>query len=510
MSFKVRRLDQERRSSPVWKPLLIGALSLLRPVTQWMLDRAKQKKEDATKAKRVHMLKKVMIVLCSVLLAFVLLAGVAKGLIALRVLSVRGVISVTAGTLPTDTYGHTNILLLGAGDVTHDGVDLTDSIMIASIDPTKTKSVALLSLPRDLYFLKTAQMGVGRINSLYRDYKYYLIQQKGMDKQAASMEALRELAKELGTSYGVEIHHVIKVDFIAFVQAVDALGGIDVVVPEDLVDTQYPGPNYSYTTFALNAGPQHLDGETALKYARSRHSTSDFDRSARQQQIIKALSDKVKNEGMLTNPNKILSLLRIIQEHVDMTIDLRGVLALAKAGLDVDPNNILSLQLNSQNGLYSTLSAPGGLLYPPPREEFQGASVLLPVSIPASPITWKQIKVLTHLFLHMREPYVARRPIVILNAGAKSGSANRLAGELRRFGFLIDRTENADIEDQPQSWVASIGIDPTTETFLAQLLKMDHLPLPSSIPSEKRGPITIIIGEDYQYTPLQDLVTLQP
>lgn len=126
--------------------------------------------------------------------------------------------------------------------------------------------------------------------------------------ELADQEALRELALEIGRFTNVDIQQIIKVDFIGFVQAVDAVGGVDIDVPYTLVDPEYPGPNYSYQTFSITKGPHHLDGETALKYARSRHSTSDFSRSGRQQQIIKALGEKVKNEGILSNPSKILSL----------------------------------------------------------------------------------------------------------------------------------------------------------------------------------------------------------
>lgn len=508
MSFSVRRIDdRKRRSSAMWKSALVGLLTVTRPLLQWFSAVREERKEEKKKQHRIHLLKRAALVACAVLFAVILLAGVAKGLVALRILSVQNVLNLTSGQLPTDRYGHTNILLLGAGDASHDGVDLTDSVMIASIDARNTRSVALLSLPRDLYFLHTEKMGKGRINSIYRDYKSFL-RRKGMEESIASMEALREMGREIGVALAVDIHHVIKVDFVAFVQMVDALGGLDVAVPADIVDTEYPGPNYTYQTFEIRAGPQHLDGETALKYARSRHTTSDFDRSARQQQLIKAIADNVREQGLLSRPNRILSLLGIIKGHTEMTLDTRSLLALAKAALDIDRNNILSLQLNNQNGLFGELAMPGGLLYNPPREQFEGASVLLPVSIPEFPVTWKQVRVLTQLFLHDRTVALARRPIVLLNAGAKSGSARKLGSELQRFGFPIDRIENAGIADLPSSFVAEQGIDRSLESWLAGLLKMDLSPLPTDLPADKRGPVTIMVGKNYVYTPLQDLVSL--
>ncbi len=76
----------------------------------------------------------------------------------------------------------------------------------------------MLSLPRDLYTVRTENMGSGRINALYRDYKYYLRRTEGITLEEASVQALHELRRELGRQLGMEIHYAVKVDFIAFVQ----------------------------------------------------------------------------------------------------------------------------------------------------------------------------------------------------------------------------------------------------------------------------------------------------
>ena len=216
-----------------------------------------------------------LLILMAVLLGVILLAETANALFHLNILSLSNLVSVASEAPATDAYGHTNILLLGKGDATHDGIDLTDTMMIASMDPKKTKSVVMLSIPRDLYLLSTEKMGQGKINTMYRDYKISLIRE-GKSKDVASKLALKELATELGKALDIQIHGVAIVDFSGFTEAVDALGGVDVDVQSDLVDTEYPADETSYTTFSIAAGHQHLDGETALKYARSRHSTSDF------------------------------------------------------------------------------------------------------------------------------------------------------------------------------------------------------------------------------------------
>lgn len=512
MSFTVRRLREEK---PAKKERLKPALGLLLRASgpliiigrMWRERREKQKKEVA----RVNLLKRILVILVAIFCAFLLFAGTVKALVSLKVLSLNNIVNVAGSDLPADSYGHTNILLLGQGDAGHDGVDLTDTIMVASMDPVKTQSVVLMSLPRDLYFLETEKMGEGRINSLYRDYKAAL-KREGLDDAAASKEAMQQLANEIGRALDIEIHHIVKVDFIGFVQAVDAIGGIDIVVPETLVDTEYPGPNYTYETFQISAGPQHIDGETALKYARSRHSTSDFARSARQQQILKAIADKMKSEGLLTKPGQIMDLMEIMNEHVETTLQLREMIGLAELGKQLDQSKILSLQLNTQNGLYGSFSEAGGMLYNPPRDQFGGASVLLPVSIPEFPVTWNQIRGLTQLLVHEREAHAERAPIRILNAGAAPGSARRLGGELIRYGFNVAVMENAPEEaERPTSRLIGSSASPTANR-LAELLGMEFAStMPSSAASSEGmvlppEAVTIELGEDYEYSTLQSAI----
>lgn len=519
MSFTVRRLKEQPAKKKQTRSNLTKILSVVAmlagPMMEighlWNVQREKQKKHE----KRVNLLKRIMIILLAVFCASLLFVGTARALVALKVLSLQNIIGVAGSDLPIDAYGHTNVLLLGQGDADHDGVDLTDTIMIASLDPEKTQSVVMLSLPRDLYFLETENMGKGRINSLYRDYKIVL-KRAGKSDDEASKEAMRELADEIGRALNMEIHQIVKVDFIGFVQAVDAIEGIDIVVPSAIVDTEYPGPNYTYETFSIGAGPQHMDGETALKYARSRHSTSDFDRSARQQQILQAIADKMQNEGILTKPGQIMDLVNIMQEHVLTTLAVRDMVSLAGVAKKIDRSKLIGMQLNTTNGLYGATSEPGGMLYTPPRDQFGGAAVLLPVSIPEYPVTWKQIQALTKLLIHERTAHVERAPIRIWNTGAEPGSARRLGGELIRYGFNVVATENApERRERPNSTIVVSG----TGVTAALLNRLLGYPIESSYASqaatsassdssESSGSsiITIELGEDFEYSPIQSKI----
>lgn len=485
MSFQVRRLKDEAPPSSFSK--VLAWVRRLRVPFFVLFRHAARAHEEHKEQQRRRALWLRIAIWAGVIVVAVGGVGIgAKALVDMNVIKVTQIMEVAGTPLPTDEYGHTNVLLLGTGDETHDGVDLTDTIIIASIDK-KTRSAAMISVPRDLY-LRTGRMGAGRINALYRDFKYWLMRNEGLDEDAAGRAAMRELADELSLTFGIQIHHVAKVDFVAFVQAVDALGGVDVVVPKDLYDPEYPGPNYSYQTFSILSGPQHLDGETALKYARSRHSTSDFDRSRRQQDIIAALAEKAKSDGTLTNPSRITSLLRIMDQHVATTLTFREMVTLAKLGSDIDRSKIVSVQFNTDG--------PGGFLYPPPRDQFGGAAVLIPNS-------WDEVRTFMRLVLTRRALFLDKEPIDVLNAGAPSGGAGLLGRELDRYTLNVGDVKNCDCEDRPSSAIIAPKSREKTARALGEILRIPDV---ATLPETSTGTtIRILLGEDYRYASIAQL-----
>jgi len=105
---------------------------------------------------------------------------------------------------------------------------------------------------------------------------------------AAAMETVR-------SNFGVDVHRYVRLDLAGFVQIVDAIGGIDLNVPAPLFDDQYPTYDYGVQTVSFAAGPQHMDGERALAYARIRHGSSDFQRAERQQHVIRGVLARLLN-----------------------------------------------------------------------------------------------------------------------------------------------------------------------------------------------------------------------
>ena len=509
MSFHIRRVSDEKPhgGSLLWKRLGRVALCFGHPLLQWYVHWMKRHEEEEKKKRLRTLLQRTLMVLLALLCSAFLLAGLMQALGSLKLLSLKTVTAVAGGVLHATPEGQTNILLLGQGDE-EQGKDLTDSILVISLDPKETQSAALISIPRDLYFVKTETLGSGRLNSLYRDRKYQLQFRTGLEEEEASTQALKELKEEIGRMIGEDVHYVAKVHFQAFVDMVDALDGIDIDVPEDLSDPEFPGPNYTFEPFEITKGPHHLDGITALKYARSRSTTSDFDRSKRQQQILMALVRTAMASKLHRNPGKLLAILRDLSPSVATDLTSREMLGLVLAISDVDIDHVITTQLSDRNGLYGEPLYSGGFLYNPPRDLFEGASVLLPISIPEYPVTWKQIQAFTTLLFHHRELFLKSPSLSILNAGAPGGSALKLGNELQRFGLEVERIANAKIEKQDASSLIlrDEGTTPLAED-LGSILQMPLSPLlPSFLDPALMEDLTLVLGKNFTFRPLQSLL----
>ena len=237
--------------------------------------------------------------------------------------------------LKGEDRGRVNILLLGRAGEHYPGRNLTDTIMVMSID-TESKRVALLSLPRDLYVPIPDTGFSTKLNSLYQ---YGLSAGNGINPIKQSVEEIT----------GMTLDYFVVLDFDGFEQAVNALHGISVDVVRDFHDTRYPGKNYSYETFDIEKGWQTLDGATALKYVRERHDDpeGDFGRAGRQQQVIQAIKDKTFSVGTFLNVFALNDLIDTLGENVktDMRLeDIEDFLELTKT---LDTKNITTLVIDA-------------------------------------------------------------------------------------------------------------------------------------------------------------------
>src|ERR1700683_1684773 len=221
--------------------------------------------------------------------------------------------------------GRVNILVLGIGGEGHAGPDLSDTMMVWSIDP-QTKDAAMLSIPRDLY-VQIPGHGYGKINS-------------------ANALGGPQLAEQVVENViGVPINYYVVIDFSGFKQAVDAVGGIDFDVPTALNDPYFPCDDGTrdandFCPIHFAAGMQYMDGEQALEYSRSRENTSALARAARQQQVLVALRARALSASTLTNPVKLTELIDAVGDHLKTDLQLGDLERLAVLAKEVDPTRV--------------------------------------------------------------------------------------------------------------------------------------------------------------------------
>lgn len=234
----------------------------------------------------------------------------------------------TRNTLRGEETGRVNILLLGMAGKGKPGGELTDTIMIASLDIQNNK-VALLSLPRDLYASVPDSRYSAKINSLY---KYGLNNDQGIEPLKKTLEKITDL----------KIDYYLILNFSGFEKFIDDIDGINVQVERDIYDPTYPGPNYSYETFELKKGFHTLDGATALKYARERHADpeGDFGRAKRQQQVLQSAKNKVFSTKTLLNPFAVSKMMDTLGDNLKTDLSLEEIDSLIKLSKNLDTQNI--------------------------------------------------------------------------------------------------------------------------------------------------------------------------
>lgn len=207
-------------------------------------------------------------------------------------------------------------------------ISRTDTMIIMSINPADNTAV-MLSVPRDLY-VQIPGRGRNRINTAF------VFGSEGNNPAGGAALAMETVEYNLG----VPIDHYLMVDFSAVIRGVDALGGIDVDVPFDIYDPEFPDMNYGFDPLYIPAGRQHFDGEMALKYARTRHVDNDFGRAARQQQVILAVRSKIMSLGVTELLGQLPFFYSQLNEGIRTDLSLDQMLTLAQAASVIPTENI--------------------------------------------------------------------------------------------------------------------------------------------------------------------------
>jgi LCP family protein required for cell wall assembly len=242
--------------------------------------------------------------------------------------------------------GAFTVLLLGSDDDSKFLGDhfLTQSMILVRVIPA-TKQVIMVSIPRDLW----VPLSSGGSYKIDGAYSY-----GGAGEAIATVEQ----------NFGVHIDYYIWVGLLGLIRVIDAIGGIDVVTSNPVLDDYYPldinsNTRYGYSRIAVLGGPQHLDGVHALQYVRSRHNDlqSDFGRSRRQQQVLLAIREKAKQ----LSPEDLPALAQAIGGELKTNISIDKVASMLPLAASFDnPSAIQQIVLASP---YTRGGAPDGSLY---------------------------------------------------------------------------------------------------------------------------------------------------
>ena len=234
--------------------------------------------------------------------------------------------------------GRVNILLLGIDQ--RAGMSdpaRTDTLLLLSIDPA-TRTAGMLSLNRDVWVPLPGLNRSGKINTAHfiGEAEHY----PGGGPALAM--------KTVQATLDVPVSYYVRLNFSAFEKLIDLIGGIDVLVAAPIDDPDYPDAGFGYEPLHIDAGWQHLDGATALKYARTRATPgSDLDRVQRQQQVIMAVRDKiVKNQLLPRLLTQIGPLLQMLSGSLQTNLTPGQLYELAQLAVQIDRDQIQMITLN--------------------------------------------------------------------------------------------------------------------------------------------------------------------
>lgn len=357
-----------------------------------------------------------------------------------------------------------NVLVLGIDQRPKEDPNIarSDSLILLTLDPV-AKTAGMLSIPRDLYVPLPGRNTQDRINV------------------AHALGGPKYAMQTVEYNFGMPVQSYVRVNFNAVTKLVDLLGGIDVYNEEDINDLSYPDMNFGYDPFKLKAGWQHLDGATALKYARTRHGSSDFFRMRRQQQVVLAMRDKALDSGTLT---KLLpqapQIYQTLRDSIDSNLSALELAQLAMLARDIPSERISRVSIDETATQYWTTP--------------QGASVLIP--------NRDKIRELRDQLYNPKPAVaVAGTPepgkIVIQNGTQIKGLAASAQTALQTKGFTVARVENAAGDYKKTVLIDYHG----RKTYIQQLAAALGVPISEVVTRlEPSNPIDalVILGEDYK------------
>ncbi|MDQ2999580.1 MAG: LCP family protein [Chloroflexota bacterium] len=374
--------------------------------------------------------------------------------------------------------GGMNLLIVGVDERAghpEEGVR-SDTLILVHLDALG-RWASLLSIPRDT-LVELPDIGSTKINTAYGQgyagaetlYRPSTTpQQGGMALAAQTVERLLLLPER-----GQHVDAIAQINFDGFAKVIDVLGGVDIDVPTLIVDDEYPTPDFGIMRIEFQPGTQHMDGATALVYARTRHADSDFGRAERQQQVLRAIAAKLRARGPLGQAWLAPGLLGGLDGAVTTTLPIARpdvLLGLAWLGSGLNPDELGQTRLSPETA-------------PNYREE-------------GSDLIWdpNDIRAVVDSFLARPSEAVEAATVQVLNGTAMIGLASRVSADLERAGFTLIAPGNAPATNAPKTIVYDITGKVRTSKRLAQQLGAE---LRQGAPegAAANADIVVVVGQD--------------
>jgi LCP family protein required for cell wall assembly len=347
--------------------------------------------------------------------------------------------------------------------------------MLLTLDQ-QTDTAGMLSLPRDLFVPIPGFDMNAKINTAYT-----------FGEQKRYPGGGPQLAKDTVSNFvGQPVNYFVRVNFHGFVELIDLIGGVDVNVAKTIHDEEYPTPDYGVETFHLEAGPQHLDGETALKYVRTRHTDSDFGRARRQQDLLRAVLDKVRQANMWpTLLAQAPTLVYTMRSSISTDMEMATQLSLANYIRQHPLKEIHQLVIDDQYG-EPDMTTDWGYILKPDREKVRKAlrTFFQPTSDSATGASAPA----------PTDPAALR--IELLNGTGEPGIAARTRQLLEARGWRVVAIGDADRSTYGQTMMINYGVSDQAVEKVGAVLNLQpplaHAPRPIGVAVD----LQIVLGSD--------------
>ena len=379
-------------------------------------------------------------------------------------------------SVPWDGNSRINVLVMGmdSREAESDDIPRTDTMILFSMDP-QSRTAGMLSIPRDLW-VEIPGFDYSKINTAYRLGEVYKIAERGPGLALDTVENL----------LGMEIDYYAIVDFNAFEDFIDELGGVTVMVPDKIV----VDPLGKHNTEILKAGEHLMPGYLALAYARSRNSSgSDFDRAGRQQQVVMAIRDQILSAEMLPNLIKNSpALYQSLSSGISSNLTLMQLVRLAWVAQQIPGENIRQGVIGVDQVDFAYSYDGQDILRPLPDEIRQLRDLIFSLSGPVVPMAPQgDTQVLVD------EEYAT---LMILNGTYTAGLASQSADYLRTSGLTVAEPGNAN-EYYEMTTIIDYTGNPHTVAMIVELMSISAENVFHRYDVTGPSDVIVIVGQDW-------------